>query len=93
MIDETMLGQMHGSTTRQGPHLQPSDQMGCFSCEAVFFANAIDQWSSETDEKESAVCPECGQDAVISLYDATKYGLAEHDFIELLNKMKIRWFD
>ena len=63
-------------------------------CKLVeFFANAIDQWSSETDEKESAVCPECGQDAVISLYDATKYGLAEHDFIELLNKMKTRWFD
>lgn len=56
---------------------------GCYHCLAMFQPTAIDRW---VGEREAALCPECGVDAVIG--DASGYAVSR-EFLEL---MQVYWF-
>ena len=60
-----------------------SDACGCFRCLAVFEPSAIRHW---IDTGQTAVCPQCGMDAVIG----SASGIEPTD--ELLTAMQRRWF-
>ena len=62
-----------------------SDRCGCFHCGATYAARTVDQWYSSRQEV-TAVCPECGIDAVLG--DASGYPLTE----AFLGGMRLRWF-
>ena len=76
----------HSSHHRQ--EILESEQGGCFYCLAVFPPSAIEEWV-DTDEHEvgqTALCPQCGIDAVIgskSGYPITK---------AFLQAMEEHWF-
>ncbi len=42
-----------------------SKQCGCFFCRKIYDARKVSQWTSEESGGASAVCPECGMNAVI----------------------------
>ena len=49
---------------------------GCFGCMTVFDVNDIKEW---TDEDQTAICPKCNKDSVISEIDNLKE-IHEHWF-------------
>ncbi len=65
--------------------VQASECCGCFHCGATCAARAVDQWYTARHES-SALCPECGIDAVLG--DASGYPLTE----AFLGGMRLRWY-
>lgn len=39
---------------------------GCFDCKSTFRPSEIKDWIKEHDSKETAVCPKCNNDTVVS---------------------------
>ena len=62
-----------------------SARCGCFHCGSTYAARAVDQWYSSRHEA-TALCPECGIDAVLG--DASGYPLTE----AFLGGMRLRWY-
>ena len=60
---------------------------GCFHCGSRFLAGEITGWMSERDGEDTALCPYCGCDAVITATDGFPLTTA------LLSKLYLRWFD
>lgn len=58
--------------------LEQHDQCGCYSCLKVFETKLIQSW---TDQNQTALCPFCHIDAIVSNPD-----------IEYLKKAKEYWF-
>jgi len=64
---------------------------GCFSCLNIFRSDQINEWAEEDPNcpngpGKTAICPKCGIDSVLP--DSTVPQLS----LDLLKKMKIRWF-
>lgn len=64
-----------------------SKQCGCFFCRSIFDARKVSDWLPGKNGSTSAVCPECGVDAVIG--DASGVPLSK----ELLKEMNSAFFD
>ncbi len=61
---------------------------GCFYCETVFAPDSVEDWTDTNKPMDqwTALCPECGIDAVIG--DASGFALAP----AFLLAMKQHWF-
>ena len=55
-----------------------TSRCGCYHCMELFGLQEIVQW---TDAEQTAICPQCGVDAVLPIADA-----------ELLQKVNDYWF-
>ena len=56
---------------------------GCFHCMTIFDPKEIKEW---TDENDTAICPFCNNDAILSETDDI------HLDKETLNKLNVYWF-
>jgi 8-oxo-dGTP diphosphatase len=76
----------HSSGHRQ--EIGESKVCGCFSCLAMFVIRSIFQWIDEDKDGmgQTALCPNCGIDAVIG--SASGYPVT----LEFLKKMEKHWF-
>lgn len=65
--------------------VQASGRCGCFHCGSTYAARNVHEWYT-TRHEATALCPECGIDAVLG--DASGYPLT-NDF---LSGMRLRWY-
>jgi len=81
----------HRHCIRNRAELGKSGMSGCFFCLGVFPVAEIWEWIRETendDEYLTAMCPQCGIDAVIG--DASGHTVTDVRFLE---RMRRHWFD
>lgn len=74
----------HAHTVRHRAELEASQAAACFSCCALFAPSEIQEWA---DDKDCAICPRCGVDAVIG--DASGFAITEKTFLKEMNEF---WF-
>ena len=60
---EDALTQAHEHSMHNRPFLTGQVRCGCFHCQQTYTANEIVDW---TDDGQTAICPRCGVDAVLS---------------------------
>ena len=80
---EDVLTQAHKHSMHNRPFLTGSVRCGCFHCQQTYAADEIKNW---TDDGQTAICPRCGVDAVLS--DRTDPLTAD-----FLARMHTRWFE
>ena len=74
----------HKHASRNRDAISRSDLCGCFYCEAVYPAAAVEKYTYPED----ALCPKCGIDSVLA--DADN---AEHVHKAFLKAMYEHWFE
>lgn len=79
-IDKTAA---HKYSFRNREFIEKSKLCGCFYCVTVFAPEAIKEW---TDEGQTALCPHCDIDSVLSDFMGTP--ISE----PFLQAMHYRWF-
>ena len=79
-LSETELQAAQARSIHNRRHL--TGRCGCFHCLSTFMAERVTQW---TDDEDTALCPVCGVDAVLS--SATDVITAD-----ALEQMHARWF-
>jgi len=80
---EDVLTQAHKHCTRNRPFLRDQVRCGCFHCQSIYTADKIVDWA---DDGQTAICPCCGVDAVLSAHtDPVTAGF--------LAQMHVRWFE
>lgn len=60
---EADLTRAHRHSMRNWTYIKASTRCGCFHCLSMFDAREVVQW---TDNGETALCPICGIDSVLS---------------------------
>ena len=75
----------HKGSFKNKKELLDSQICGCFYCEKTFYPIEIIEWIKETDSNETAMCPKCGIDSVLS----EKYPILVKTFLSEMNKL---WF-
>lgn len=78
--------QAHTYSSSHREQITRSEVCGCFYCLAIFNPHEIQEWISEKDGSQTALCPNCGIDSVIgseSGFPITR---------EFLEKMHRHWF-
>jgi hypothetical protein len=75
--------QAHKHSANHREEILDSSYCGCFYCLAMYSPRRIKEW---TDDGKTAVCPECGTDAVLG--SASGYPIEE----EFLRKLNLLWF-
>ena len=63
--------------------IMKGNDVGCFYCCNIYSKDLITDWIDYNDD--TALCPYCGVDSVISRIENI-------NFLDLLKKMKIKWF-
>ncbi|RLZ06376.1 hypothetical protein [Faecalibacter macacae] len=58
---------------------------GCFYCEQTFSPQEILEWIEEPNGGETAICPKCGIDSVLS----SEFPISDKEFLDEMNKY---WF-
>ena len=79
---EDALTQAHEHSMHNRPFLTDQVRCGCFHCQQTYAAEEITDWA---DDGQTAICPRCGVDAVLSAHT----DLLTADF---LARMHARWF-
>ncbi|RZJ77269.1 MAG: hypothetical protein EOO47_17300 [Flavobacterium sp.] len=74
----------HQSSFSHKAEIMTADLCGCFYCEQTFSPNEIEEWVVE-NIGETAICPKCGVDAVLS----STLPITDQLFLEKMNKY---WF-
>lgn len=80
MMNIEQLIKLHKCAIHNRKDLKTSDMCGCFYCKEIFYPGDITEW---TDNGETAICPKCGVDSVIS--NKKDYIVTPED-LESLNK-------
>ena len=73
---------------RSGSHKEEilkNKYCGCFYCERISESVQIEEWIEEPDGGETAVCPKCGIDSVLS----SELPINDKQFLSQMNKY---WF-
>ncbi|MDJ0821004.1 MAG: cytoplasmic protein [Paracoccaceae bacterium] len=83
MADEDLLA-AHKLCANHRAQVLVSDVCGCFHCQSHFLPRDVSEW---VDEGQTALCPECGVDAVIG----SASGIDPSD-PRFLARMHYRWF-
>lgn len=84
MYNQDIILAAHKHSIRHRQEVASSDNCGCFYCQTVFKPQDIQEW---TDDEHTALCPNCGIDAVIG--DKSGYEVADKNF---LTQMHNYWF-
>ena len=74
----------HKSSCSHKTEILTATLCGCFYCEQTFLPNEIEEWIEE-NIGETAICPKCGIDSVLS----SKFPITDKIFLEKMNKY---WF-
>lgn len=84
--EDLPLMQLHMETVGNGERAVRSELCACFHCGAKFAPVRIPKFTVEADGRRTAICPECGVDAVLTGMD--RLPLTD----ELIAAMKNRFF-
>ncbi|RZF62939.1 hypothetical protein EWE74_07025 [Sphingobacterium corticibacterium] len=79
------LEHAHKASSSHRAEMEDSTSCGCFYCLATFTPIEIVEWIDEPNGGETAICPKCGIDSVLS----SKYPIADPIF---LREMNAYWF-
>ena len=79
------LTKAHDKSSSHKIEILSGNLCGCFYCEQTFLPNEIIEWIEESNGGETAICPKCGIDSVLSS------DLPIND-IEFLDEMNNYWF-
>ena len=79
---EDVLVQAHEHSMRNRPFLTGQTRCGCFHCQQTYAADEIADW---TDDGQTAICPRCGVDAVLSSH-------TDPLTADFLARVHARWF-
>lgn len=60
------LNACHKKCSSNKPEILASTYCACFCCEQIFEPQEINEWFFERDGSETAVCPRCDTDSVLS---------------------------
>ena len=83
---EIFIENSHKGCSLNKEELMQSQKCGCFYCEQVYSPSEITEWIDENYANgESAVCPKCGIDSVLS----EKYPIEDADYLKTMNHY---WF-
>lgn len=82
-MNEENMKSLHKLSSKHRVHVENAREVGCFCCCQLFDPETIKEW---TDEKQTAICPLCGVDAVI--YSTALFPLDR----DLLMSMYTYWF-
>ena len=63
--------------------ISKSKQCGCYYCKTVFDSITIEEWTDEDLEERTALCPNCGVDAVIP----DSFPIINKDFLKALHEV------
>lgn len=86
MNDNYSNADLTSAHTRSSMHreeIETSTLCGCFFCCEIYSSEKIEEW---IDEGQTAICPECGIDAVIG--DASRFPIEK----EFLAALRAQWF-
>jgi hypothetical protein len=93
MLDRPDLESIHRFSDHHRELLERSDRAGCFYCRRIFDPREIKEWvdgdqteSGDLDDGVTALCPECGIDAVLPSAAPIKLNVV------LLAEMHRYWF-
>lgn len=75
----------HKGCSSHRKELESCKLCGCFYCQKTFEPNEIEEWIKEKSNGETAICPKCGIDSVLS----SKLPIEDDMF---LSEMKRFWF-
>ena len=67
--------------------VEKSERCGCFHCGSIFSGDQIENWMSEVDGDDTALCPYCGMDAIIVGTEEFPLSTA------LLSRLYKSWFE
>lgn len=83
MYDKDFLELAHKSCSSHKAELEGSKLCGCFYCLETFEPKVITEYFEENLQKgETAVCPKCGIDSVLS----DRFPIAEKTFLLAMNE-------
>jgi hypothetical protein len=86
MYSKEFLEQAHKSCSSHKEKILNTNLCGCFYCMQTFLPSEIKEWFEENIEiGETAVCPKCGIDSVLS----SDFPITDKHFLEEMNKL---WF-
>lgn len=91
-IWELMLTRAHEACSHNRQQVEESLWCGCFQCVSWFRPESIKEW---IDHGETAKCPNCGIDAVLSDQSGFLWMDDERDLtygLNFLTRMRKRWF-
>jgi hypothetical protein len=87
MYDKAFLELAHKSCSSHKEELEKSKLCGCFYCLETFEPKEIIEYFEENlDSGETAICPKCGIDSVLS----DKFPISDKSFLEA---MQIYYFN
>lgn len=75
----------HKGSFKNKKELLDSKICGCIYCENTFSPKEIIEWIIEADKNETAICPKCGIDSLLS----ENYPILDKIFLSEMNKL---WF-
>ncbi len=86
--EDHILRRAHAASIYHRAAIEASSVCGCFYCAAIFLPGDIADWTdrTETQDRQTALCPRCGIDSVIG--DASPFPVTP----EFLAEMKAAWF-
>lgn len=67
--EDLRLMRLHMNTVGNAARVRAATRCGCFHCKTIFAPTEIDRFIPERDGKETAMCPRCGVDAVLTNLD------------------------
>ena len=80
---EGVLVEAHKHSMHNRPFLTDQTRCGCFHCQQTYAADEITDWA---DDGQTAICPRCGVDAVLSAH-------TDPLTADFLAQMHARWFE
>lgn len=75
----------HKSCSSHKTEILTADLCGCFYCKQTFLPSEIDEWIEEKIG-ETAICPKCGIDSILS----SKFPITDKLFFDRMNKYFFR---
>lgn len=79
------LNDAHLASSMHRTEIEANTLCGCFYCLSTFSPDEIVDWVVEPSGGETALCPQCGIDAVLS----SKYPITDVLFLQQMNQY---WF-
>ena len=80
------LEEAHKRSSSHKDEMLAGNLCACFYCEQTFAPQEIEEWFNENrSEGETAICPRCGMDSVLS----DKLPITDEQF---LHEMNVYWF-
>jgi len=73
-----VLKNSHKGSFKNKEELLNYENCGCFLCLNIFKTKELIEWIEESDKKETAICPKCRVDSVLS----EKYPISDKIFME-----------